>query len=137
MRCVRAFLTDGTELGVLDAQGAWGVVPHNLKLRQEVRKLRDRRRSQPGDSNPIEAYVQTKLAQAKTSRKAATEYARTVRLLVSAPTTRTPAEAAPSTRSAFSSTVSAPAAAAADGVPIAPHAPAQPRQLTIGTGQVF
>ncbi|WP_354687267.1 integrase [Cupriavidus necator] len=137
LRCVRAFLTDGTELGVLDAQGAWGVVPHNLKLRQEVRKLRDRRRSQSGQSNPIEAYVQAKLAQAKTSRKAATEYARTVRLLASAPTTRTPAEAMPATRSAASSVVSAPAAVAADGVPIAPHTPAQPRKLTIGTGQVF
>ncbi|WP_018312882.1 hypothetical protein, partial [Cupriavidus sp. UYPR2.512] len=137
LRCVRAFLTDGTELGILDAQGAWGVVPHNLKLRQEVRKLRDRRRSQPGDSNPIEAYVQAKLEQAKTSRKAATEYARTVRLLASAPTTRTPAEATPTTRSAASSVVSAPAAAAADAVSILPQQPAQPRKLTIGTGQVF
>jgi putative transposase len=39
LRCVRAFLADGTELGVLEAQGAWGVKPHNLKLRQEILKL--------------------------------------------------------------------------------------------------
>lgn len=135
LRCVRAFLTDGTELGVLDAQGAWGVVPHNLKLRQEVRKLRDRRRSHLDDSNPIEAYVEAKLAQAKTSRKAATEYARTVRLLASAPTTRTPAEAAPAARSASLSVVAAPPSA--DGVLIAPSTPAQPRKLIIGTGQVY
>jgi putative transposase len=37
LRCVRAFLADGIELGVPDAQGAWRVVPHNFKLR-EIRK---------------------------------------------------------------------------------------------------
>jgi hypothetical protein len=137
LRCVRAFLPDGTELGVLDAQGAWGVVPHNLKLRQEIRKLRDRRRSQQDDSNPIEAYLEAKLAQAKTSRKAATEYARTVRMLASAPTTRTSAKAAPTMRQACASTAAAPGATAPDSVPIAPQPPAQPRKLTIGTGQVF
>ncbi|CAB3734202.1 helix-turn-helix domain-containing protein [Paraburkholderia rhynchosiae] len=91
LRCVRAFLPDGTELGVLDAQGAWRVVPHNLKLRQEIRKLRGRRRSRAAaEPNPIEAYVQAKLAQAKQTRKAATELAHAVRLLASAPTVRTP-----------------------------------------------
>lgn len=136
LRCVRAFFTDGTELGILTAQGAWGVVPHNLKLRQEIRKLRDRRRSQAGDANPIEAYVQAKLAEAKTSRKAATEYARTVRTLAGAPTTRTPGEASPSTRFA-SSSEAPPSATESDVVPSAPQPPAQPRKLTIGTGQVF
>ncbi|WP_224082783.1 transposase family protein [Cupriavidus laharis] len=137
LRCVRAFLPDGSELGVLDAQGAWGVVPHNLKLRQEIRKLRDRRRGHQDESNPIEAYLEAKLAQAKTSRKAATEYARTVRTLASAPTTRTPAKAPPTMRQACASTAAAPGAAAPHSVPIAPQPPAQPRKLTIGTGQVF
>ena len=71
LRSVRAFLPDGTELGVLNAQGTWGVMPHNLKLRQEILELRGRRRPLAGiDSNPIEAYVQAKLAQAKKSRRA-------------------------------------------------------------------
>jgi putative transposase len=74
LRSVRAFLPDDTELGVLNAQGAWGVMPHNLKLRQEILKLRGRRRPLAGiDSNPIEAYVQAKLAQAKKSRRAAND----------------------------------------------------------------
>ena len=38
LRSVRAFLADGMELGVLEAQGAWRVVPHNLRLRQEILK---------------------------------------------------------------------------------------------------
>ena len=91
LRCVRAFLSDGTELGVLDAQGAWRVVPHNLKLRQEIRKLKGKRHgSTVVGANPIEAYVQTKLEQAKKTRKAATELAHAVKLLASAPTVRTP-----------------------------------------------
>ena len=44
LRSVRAFVPDGAELGVLNAQGAWGVMPHNLKVRQEILKLRGRRR---------------------------------------------------------------------------------------------
>ena len=36
MRTVRAFLADGTELGVLKAQGAWGEICHDLKLRREI-----------------------------------------------------------------------------------------------------
>ena len=91
LRCVRAFPADDTELGVLEAQGAWRVVPHNLKLRQEIRRQKDRRRSRHlADANPIEAFLQDKLAQARKTRKAATELAHTVRLLASAPTVPTP-----------------------------------------------
>lgn len=53
-------------------------MPHNLKLRQEILKLRGRRRPRAGiDSNPIETYVQAKLAQAKKSRRAANDLAQT------------------------------------------------------------
>jgi hypothetical protein len=85
LRCVRAFLADGSELGVLEAQGAWRVVPHNLTLRKEIMKARGCRRS--GNTltgNPIEAYVQTKVAEAKRSRRAASDVARTLRLLAGA-----------------------------------------------------
>ncbi|MFC0403091.1 DDE-type integrase/transposase/recombinase [Paraburkholderia rhizosphaerae] len=141
LRCVRAFLADGTELGVLDAQGAWRVVPHNLKLRQEIRKQKDRRRSrQLPDVNPIESYVRDKLAQAKKTRKAATELAHTVRLLASAPTARTPvgprnARAAETVLSP--ETAPAVVAPAPTVVESAPRTPVRPRKLSIGTGQVF
>lgn len=141
LRCVRAFLADGTELGVLDAQGAWRVVPHNLKLRQEIRKQAGKRRRRMAvDPNPIEAYVQEKLAQAKKTRKAATELAHAARLLASAPIVRTPAGP---TRPAETASVAAPDGAAtvnspaADVVELASRSPVRPRKLSIGTGQVF
>jgi putative transposase len=33
---VRAFLSDGSELGELHVQGVWRMIPHNLKLRQQI-----------------------------------------------------------------------------------------------------
>ncbi|MBB3004007.1 transposase InsO family protein [Paraburkholderia tropica] len=143
LRCVRAFLPDGTELGVLDAQGAWRVVPHNLKLRQEIRRQKGRRRADAAaGGNPIEAYVQQKFIQAKKTRKAASELAHAVRLLASAPTVRTPAgpERASQALETLSLTTMAMPAAHAPIVTVvepAPTGPAHPRKLTIGTGQVF
>lgn len=136
LRCVRAFLADGAELGVLEAQGAWRVVPHNLKLRQEIQKLRGtrRRRTTGGDVNPIEAYVQRKLGAAKQSRKAASELAQAVRILAAAPTSRTPPGPLMKTRL---DAAAAPIAAATANTEAAPRPPARPRKLTIGTGQVF
>jgi transposase InsO family protein len=145
LRCVRAFLPDGTELGILDAQGAWRVVPHNLKLRQEIQKLRGKKRAHMAvDTNPIEAYVQSKLAEAKKTRKAATELAQTVRVLAAAPTVRTPV--GPPRTVAPTEEVAVPAVAcasppdtgpAAPATTPAPRVPVRPRKLTIGTGQVF
>ena len=42
LRGVRAFTEDGAELGTLRAQGIWGTVPHDLKLRQEIIRSRAR-----------------------------------------------------------------------------------------------
>jgi transposase InsO family protein len=141
LRCVRAFLADGTELGVLEAQGAWRVVPHNLKLRQEIcKQAGKRRRRSVTEFNPIEAYVQGKLAQAKKTRKAATELAHAMRLLASAPTVRTPAGP---TRPAETAIAAAPdGARTADSpavtvVEVTPRTGGRPRKLSIGTGQVF
>jgi transposase InsO family protein len=141
LRCVRAFLPDGTELGILDAQGAWRVVPHNLKLRQEIRKHQGKHHSRAViGANPIEAYVQTKLEQAKKTRKAATELAHAVKLLASAPTVRTPVGP---TRPVETGTASSPAIQAVPSAPkvtaveLAPRTPVRPRKLSIGTGQVF
>ena len=139
---MRAFLPDGTELGELDVQGLWRMMPHNLKLRQEIcRQMRSRRRRGVVDTNPIEAYVKEKFEQAKKSRKAATELAHadaidhvsattvlrqsrrrhrvrqpeTIESLAPVPdsrSTETPEDRSPGTR-------------------------ARPRKLSIGTGQVF
>jgi len=133
LRCVRAFLADGTELGVLEAQGAWRVVPHNLKLRQEILKLHGDRRARPLGSNPIEAYIQAKLAEARKTRKAASDLAQAMRMLTAAPMVRVPPGPVTSTG------IAAPVAslAAAPNAEATAPASVRPRKLTIGTGQVF
>lgn len=137
LRTVRAFLADGTELGVLEAQGAWRVVPHNLKLRQEICREAGRRRHQRAMlANPIESYVQAKVAQAKKTRKAATELAHVTRLLATAPVARTPAGPA---RPAKEPTVAVPTTPATEESPATggdTTQPTRPRKLSIGTGQV-
>src|SRR3990170_7483851 len=77
LRTVRAFAADGAEIGLLKAQGAWGEILHDLKLRQEVLKLRGRKRLSGAISQEfLERYVASKLTQAKRSRRAASDAAR-------------------------------------------------------------
>lgn len=137
LRCVRAFLADGSEIGALDAQGAWRVMPHNLTLRREILKARSSRGSghMPAE-NPIDAYVQTKVAAASRSRRAASDGARMLRLLANAPTAKTPV--GPLAPDAIPERPSAEAAEGTDVVAdTAPVEPVRPRTLGIGTGQVF
>ncbi len=140
LRSVRAFLVDGMELGVLEAQGAWRVVPHNLKLRQQILKQSGRRRSNAiPNLNPIEAYVDEKMKQAKKTRKAATELAHATRLLGSAPTVRTPVgpPCPPGTDTVTPASAREMEAQAATVNELAPRTSVRPRKLSIGTGQVF
>ncbi|MDR5748677.1 integrase [Caballeronia sp. LZ029] len=136
LRSVRAFLLDGTELGVLDAQGAWRVMPHNLKLRQEILKEKGRRRSRTAvESNPIEEYVHEKLHKAKGARRAASDLSQLVRLLASAPTVRTPL--GPVTGSAEAKLTTHDESSTKRDDAAKPSAPTRARKLGIGTGQVF
>ncbi|MDM0117863.1 Mu transposase C-terminal domain-containing protein [Variovorax sp. J22R133] len=86
LRTVRAFAADGSEIGLLKAQGAWGEIVHDLKLRQEVLRLRGRKRLGESISHEfMEAYVSNKLHKAKSSRRAASDAARTLRILAAQP----------------------------------------------------
>ncbi|MFM0365523.1 integrase [Paraburkholderia sediminicola] len=140
LRSVRAFLADGMELGVLEAQGAWRVVPHNLKLRQQIlRQSGGRRRNANLAPNPIEAYVDEKMRQAKRTRKAATELAHATRLLGSAPTVRTPVGPP---RPLGTTTVTPGTSSGMDPQAttvneLRRRMEVRPRKLSIGTGQVF
>lgn len=128
LRSVRAFLADGTELGILKAQGAWGEVSHDLKLRREIMKLRGRRRLTEAISREfIDRFVAQKMAKAKKSRRAASDLARTLRVLANAPTARTPPGPL---------VPSAPIATAAVSAPSTPTArpKIEPQKLSIGTG---
>lgn len=91
LRTVRAFLADGSELGILKAQGAWGEISHDLKLRREIMKLRGKRRMAfVIDQEFIEHFVAAKKEKAKKSRRAASDLEKTLRVLASAPTVNTP-----------------------------------------------
>jgi putative transposase len=139
LRTVRAFLLDGAELGVLEAQGIWRVVPHDVKLRQEIRKASDTRHHRGEiDSNPIEAYLQQKFAEAKRTRKAATELAQAMRMLAPTSVARTPVgppqpkDSARDTAMTLAHTITD-----VDAGGNAPVRTARPCKLGIGTGQVF
>ena len=125
---MRAFLADGTELGILKAQGAWGEVSHDLKLRREIMKLRGRRRLTEAISHEfIDRFMAQKKAKAKKSRRAASDVARTLRVLANTPTVRTPPGPL---------MPSAPIAAGAVSAPSTPTArpKIEPQKLSIGTG---
>ncbi|BCG01575.1 hypothetical protein PPGU19_095350 (plasmid) [Paraburkholderia sp. PGU19] len=136
MRSVRAFLPDGTELGVLDVQGAWRLIPHTLKLRQEILKEKGNRRSPTSvEANPIEEYVQGKLARAKKTRRAASDLSQAMRVMSAASSARPPV-GPPTAVTVAALTAVGPSEPETEGV-AAPRGPTRPRKLTIGTGQVF
>lgn len=125
LRAVRAFTADGAEIGVLKAQGAWGEILHDLRLRQEVLRMRTRKHMGAAISQEfLETYLKSKLLEAKGSRRAASEAARTLRTLT-----------------AQAASPLAPLHAAVDSVPEVATAPrsevhVEPERLTIGSGFV-
>jgi hypothetical protein len=135
MHTIRAFEPDTAELGTLTVQSTWCVVIHNLKLRREILRLRKSKRLRGStEQSVIEDFVQTKLAEAKKSRKAATDLARAVRLLASAPTVRTP-PGPPKELSASPGPSPAEIGNPADAPPSSQ--PVRPDKLRIGTGHAF
>ncbi|HET9642044.1 MAG TPA: integrase [Burkholderiaceae bacterium] len=87
LRTLRAFAPDGAEIGVLKAQGAWGEIPHSLKLRQEILKLRGRKRLTSALTQEfLQEFIEHKLAKAKRTRRAASDLAQAVKTLAAAPT---------------------------------------------------
>ena len=124
LRTVRVFAADGGEIGVLKAQGAWGEIVHDLKLRQEILRQRGRRRSDGELAHDfVQHYVDDKLAKAKRSRRAASEAANTLRTLAAAPTSMTALSPAPAP------------ATTPDATPPSPVR-IEPQRLSIGTGYV-
>jgi hypothetical protein len=125
LRTVRAFGDDGAEIGVLKAQGAWGEIVHDLKLRQEVVRLRGRKHLAGAMNHEgLTQFIEDKLAKAKRSRRGASELTQTLRALAAAPTSVSPP---------------APPTAPADPVSSTPPsatARVKPRRLSIPSGYV-
>ena len=40
LRVIKAYLPDGSEFGYLTATGKWGVAPHSLQTRKQIKKLK-------------------------------------------------------------------------------------------------
>ncbi|MEG6520871.1 hypothetical protein [Desulfotomaculum sp. 1211_IL3151] len=69
LRVIRAFLPDGSELGLLQANGKWGLVPHSLKTRKEINRLRDRKLIYfCNEDDPIEVYREYLVKKAKSTK---------------------------------------------------------------------
>lgn len=127
LRTVRAFNAKGAELGILKAQGAWGAIAHDLKLRQEIVKLRARKRLDSTISHEfMERFIQAKFAKAKSTRRAASNLAQALQTLGAAPT---------SVSSTATSAATQPPAPAVEAAAL-PIASIQPQRLSIGTGYV-
>lgn len=133
LRTVRAFLADSTELGILKAQGAWGEVCHDLKLRREIMKLRSNKRMAfTINQEFIDRFVADKKAKAKHSRRAASDLERTLRVLANAPTDKTPPGPPQPSHAA-----SAPVGKTDGPDPLASPSPKpkiEPQKLSIGSG---
>lgn len=125
LRTVRAFADDGAEIGVLKAQGAWGNIVHDLKLRQEVVRLRGRKHLAGAMNHEgLTKFIEDKLAKAKRSRRGASELTQTLRALAAAPTSVSP----PAPPTALAEPVSSASPSATARV--------KPRRLSIPSGYV-
>ncbi len=57
LRSIKAYLSDGSEIGILRASGKWGTSPHSLKTRKEINKLKAKRLIYfTSNENPIDVY---------------------------------------------------------------------------------
>ncbi|KPB06372.1 hypothetical protein [Bacillus sp. CHD6a] len=77
LRYITAYLPDGSELGLLKAQGKWCIRKHSLKIRKTINKLAYRREIKfLLDDDPIEIYHNYLLEKAKTNKKARNQIAK-------------------------------------------------------------
>lgn len=76
IRTIKAYFSNGAELGMLIATGEWGRKPHSLKTREEAMKLANINKEK--NSNfyvPLEALEKELMERAKTERRARTKIA--------------------------------------------------------------
>ena len=59
LRFIKAYLSDGSEFGILTAKGKWALKEHTLKMRKEINKLKNNKEIDFGMfDDPIEIYHQ-------------------------------------------------------------------------------
>lgn len=76
LRTMVAYLPDGSELGILVANGKWGVTPHTLKMRKAITALKKRRVIDYLDhDDPVMVYMEYLQQKAPSSKKSAKDFA--------------------------------------------------------------
>lgn len=59
IRVIRAYLPDGSEFGLLSANGKWSIQKHSLKTRKAINKLeKDKKITLHSDDDPIDIYYE-------------------------------------------------------------------------------
>src|SRR6266702_946455 len=76
---MRVFLPSGEPLGIVRAQGRWGLSPHSLKTRKAILSLEKAGLLSPVTADPLEGYLAHLKQAAKTHRAAANEFVRVQR----------------------------------------------------------
>ncbi|MEB1806015.1 MAG: hypothetical protein LPK26_01730 [Bacillaceae bacterium] len=70
LRVIRAYLPDGSELGILKASGKWALTPHSLQVRKEIFKLRHKKLLNfTFKEDPIEIYHRYLKESSKTNKR--------------------------------------------------------------------
>jgi putative transposase len=125
VRVLRAYLSDGTELGELKAGGLWSMTPHSLEMRKRIFKAKRLRQLQLEDSqDPVQTYLNYKRSQSKRSRKAASEIAQ-IKERIQADQYKNPSPSTP-----------APASDVPNPIPYLATRPAKAKRLRIAPGYV-
>ncbi len=109
LRCIKAFLPNGAELGVLTAQHGWGRTPHSLDTRRAIGSLRNRKLMTLIEmDDPVALYHEHLGRESLTKKRARPRFEKTRREAAATP----PAPSAPT----------APAVSSARKAPNRPHA---------------
>ncbi len=75
LRVVKAFLSNGEELGLLMVQGSWSLSAHDLKMRKSINQLVSQREiTLSNTDDPILRYIEYLADKSKTSKRAANMY---------------------------------------------------------------
>lgn len=71
LRCIKAFLPNGAEIGILTAQGGWGRTPHSLETRRAIGSMRNRKVLVLNEmDDPIAVYHDHMASEALTKKRA-------------------------------------------------------------------
>lgn len=80
IRSIKAYLPDGSELGILTAHGHWGRTPHTLEMRKAIMALKHKRLLwYTTEQDPIQVYLDYLATKSSKSKAATREYAKAQR----------------------------------------------------------